>query len=122
MKIELLPVSRWTELQRALNESRSDEQLPKPEHSIMLAAVDGSDIIGCIGAEKVWLVSPFWARKDQRGNGLAKDLAVSLSGYNDEKLREVCATTSSHVEKLIFSMGFIPIQGQLWRRNLEEVR
>jgi hypothetical protein len=117
MKIQLLPPERWPELKQALEESRSDEPIPKPDNSIILAAVDDERIVGCIGAERVWLVSPFWTQRELRGNGLAGDLASSLAEYNHEKLREVCATTSRHVEKLIFNMGFIPIEGQIWRRD-----
>lgn len=118
MRIDLLPVSRWSELERALKESRSDEQLPKPANSVMLGACEGEKLIGCIGAERGWIVSPFWVEKNHRGNGLAQELAMSLATYNTEKLREFCATTSPHVERLIYSMKFIPIQGGLWRRDV----
>lgn len=118
MKIELLPVSRLGELERVLRESRSNEQIPKPEQSVILGALEGEQLIGCIGAERVWLVSPLWVNKECRGNGLAESLAQNLATYNTEKLREVCVTTSSHVERLIYAIGFKPVEGQLWRRNL----
>ncbi len=122
MKIEPLPPSRWRELDRPLRESRSDESLPQPEQAIMLAASEGEDIIGVIGAERVWLVSPFWVQRERRGNGLALELVNHLAAYNTEGLREVCATTNSHVERLIYAIGFIPVDGQLWRREVRNVK
>lgn len=119
MKIELLPINRWGELKKALEESRSDEQLPKPENSIMLGAIEGDRLIGCIGAERVWCVSPFWIEKEIRGNGLAQELALNLATYNTEGFREMCVTTNPHVENLIFNLGFIPVKGQTWRRDGE---
>lgn len=116
MSIELLPHSRWNELERAFKESRSDEQLPKPASSVMLAARDGDELIGAIGAERVWLISPCWIKKERRGAGLVEELVAHLKTYNTEDLREVCATTNSHVERFIYSIGFKPIEGQLWRR------
>ena len=119
MRIDLIPTVRWFELQRALDESRSDEQLPNPENSVMLGAFDGERLIGCIGAEKVWCVSPLWVAKEHRGNGLAEELANKLAAFNSERFREMCITTNPHVERLIHSRGFIPIQGQPWRRDVE---
>lgn len=118
MRIELLPIGRWGEVERALKESRSDEQIPKPAHSIILSAFDGERMIGCIGATKSWVVSPFWIEKESRGNGLAKQLAMNLALYNTEKFQEMCITTNPHVEKLIFDMNFVPLKGQLWRREI----
>lgn len=118
MKIELLPFNRWSELRRALKESRSDEPIPKPDNSIIIAALEGEKIVGCIGAEKTWVVSPFWVDKRFRGNGLAQELAQVLASYNVEGFREMCATTSPHVERLIHSMNFTPVLGQLWRRDV----
>jgi GNAT superfamily N-acetyltransferase len=117
VKIELLPVNRWPEIDKALQESRSDESLPNPENSVMLGAFDGDRLIGCIGAEKVWCVSPFWIERDYRGNGLALAMARALTVCNEEGFREMCATTNPHVEKLIHRLGFIPVEGQLWRRD-----
>jgi len=117
MNIELLPMSRWGELQRALDESRCEDKLPKPAHSIMLAATEGESVVGCIGAERVWCVSPLWLDKTFRGNGLAMDLVKHLELYNTENLTEYAATSSPHVEKLIYSIGFIPTVGQMWRRE-----
>lgn len=119
MQIDLLPPDRWPELAKALEESRSDEQLPKPGNSVILGAFEGDQLVGAIGAERVWLVSPFWVQKEYRGNGLAQQLAHAIESYNREGLKECCATTSRHVERLIYSMGFIPIQGQLWRRDVK---
>lgn len=116
MKIALLPFSRWNELQKALDECHSDEQIPKPDHSVMLGMFDGEKLVGAIGAERVWCISPLWLEKQYRGNGSARDLAMALSTYNLEGLREMCVTTSPHVERLIFDLGFVPIQGTLWRR------
>jgi hypothetical protein len=116
MSVELIPISRWSEIEQALRGSRSDEQIPKPENSIMLGSFEGNRLVGCIGAEKTWVVSPFWIEKDRRGNGLAQELANTLAMYNAEGFREMCATTNPHVEKLIYSKGFTPILGQLWRR------
>lgn len=118
MRIERISTERWDELAKALADSRSDEQKPKPEHSIILGAFDGDRLVGCIGAEKTWLVSPFWVQKDYRGKGLASELARQLATHNTERLREVCATTNAHVERLIFTLGFKPIQGQIWRRDV----
>lgn len=119
VKIELLPHGRWPELQRAFEESRSDEQLPKPENSIILGAFDGETLIGSIGAERCWVVSPLWVAQQHRGTGLAEGLALNLSTFNVENLREMCVTTSPHVERLVHSIGFIPIQGQMWRRDVK---
>lgn len=121
MRIELLPPARWLELKRALEESRSDEPIPKPDNSIILSASEGAEMVGCIGASRIraWCVSPFWVKKEFRGSGLALSLVERLAVYNSERLPEICVTTSPHVERLIHQMGFTPVLGQLWRRDVE---
>lgn len=120
MNIELLPVNRWSEIERALKESRSDERLPKPEQSIMLGAFEGDQVIGCIGARRVWNVSPFWVDRQYRGNGTAQQLAEKLITFNTEGLDEMLITTSPHVDRLVHNLGFTPLLGQLWRRQYGE--
>lgn len=122
MNIELLPVSRWGEIERALKESRSDEELPKPENSVMLGGFEGDQLAGVIGAEKVWCVSPFWTAQEQRGNGLAQRLAIALDAYVPEGMRAMCATTNPHVERILFDMKFVPIEGQLWRQEVRYLK
>lgn len=118
MKIELLPVARWGELRKAYEDCRSDDPLPlpKPEQSIMIAAFDGDRIVGCVGAERTWQVSPIWIEKELRGNGLAATLASEIKKYNTEGLAEMLVTTNKHVELLVCQIGFIPIPGTIWRR------
>ena len=83
----------------------------------MLAGFDGEKMIGCIGAQKTWVVSPFWVEKEYRGNGLAMQLAKHLELYNTEGYREMCITTNPHVDRMVFDLGFTPLMGQLWRRD-----
>lgn len=110
MRIELLPVNRWGEI-------ASGEQIPKPENAIMLGALEGDQIVGCVGAERVWCVSPFWVEKEHRGSGLAQQLGNELIKFNTEGFSEMLITTSPHVDRLVFSLGFKPLLGQLWRRE-----
>lgn len=102
---------------RALKESNCEDKLPKPANSLMLAATEGDEVVGCIGAERVWCVSPLWLDLKFRGKDLAMDLVRHLEAYNTEGLTEYAATSSPHVEKLIYSIGFIPTVGQMWRRQ-----
>lgn len=119
MRIEPLPVERWPELREAYEECRSDDPLPlpKPDQSVILAAFDGDRIVGVVGAERTWQVSPIWISKEHRGGGLAAELAEAIKRYNTEGLAEMLVTTNIHVERLVFDIGFIPVAGTTWRRH-----
>jgi len=118
MNIELIPVARWSEIAKFLKGSQSEEQIPNPENSVMLSAFDGERMVGCIGAEKAWIVSPFEIEKDHRGTGLAQRLALTLMRHNTQGFREMLITTNPHVDRMVFDLGFVPLEGQLWRRNV----
>jgi GNAT superfamily N-acetyltransferase len=118
MKIEVLPVERWPELERAYRECGSSEVLPLPkvEQSVILAVFEGDRIVGCAGAEKTWVASPFWVDKKYRGNGLASQLIDKLRTHNTEDMAELLVTTNPHVDLLVHQLGFIPVPGTIWRR------
>lgn len=118
--IRQIGFQEWPRLAAILKESRSDEPLPEPRQSIVLMAEEMNSTVGCIGAEKVWCVSPLWVERQRRGSGLALSLADELALFNTERLREMCVTTNPHVERLIYGLGFKPIRGQLWRRHRDE--
>jgi citrate lyase synthetase len=83
----------------------------------MLAAFDGDQIVGCVGAERTWHVSPLWVARETRGNGLALHLATEIKKYNTEGFAEMLVTTNPHVETLVHRIGFLPIPGVIWRRK-----
>lgn len=111
-----LPAAEWAKIQIALTEGRIDMPLPKAEQGIIIAAEDDDRLIGCVGAERSWNVNPIWIAQDQRGNGLAHQMAEEIKKYNTENLAEFLVTTNPHVERLVYQLGFVPIEGQLWRR------
>lgn len=90
---------------------------PKPEHGILVVAEDGEKIIGQVGAERAWLVSPFEVDLEWRGQGVAEELGRALIPHNTEGLTELLITQSRHVELLVFRLGFHPLKGRLWRRD-----
>lgn len=91
--------------------------LPAPEQSIVLVAERDGQIIGHVGAERSWVVSPFAVDREYRGSGLAAQLGRELITYNTEGLTEFLITTNPHVELMVYQMGFRPLKGQLWRRQ-----
>lgn len=93
--------------------------LPKPEQSIVLVAEHEGRIVGHVGAERSWVVSPFAVDREFRGSGLAEQLGRELITYNLEGLTEFLITTNPHVDRLVFSLGFRPLLGQLWVRRKE---
>ena len=80
MNLIELPPERWGELAVAYEGCRSDTPLPipKPEHSVIIAAEQDSRIVGVIGAERTWQVSPLWIEKEYRGKGLAAEMVKRL--------------------------------------------
>lgn len=91
--------------------------LPAPENSIVMVAEHEGRIIGHVGAERSWVVSPFEVDLEFRGAGVAELLGRALMPLNTEGLTEYLITTSPHVELLVFRLGFRPLKGQLWRRR-----
>lgn len=114
--LRLLPPVEWPSIQIALTEGRLDMPLPKVEQGIIIVAEQDGELVGCCGAERSWNVNPMWIKQEHRGNGLALRMAEVIKAYNTEDLAEFLVTTNPHVEKLVFRLGFIPIEGQLWRR------
>lgn len=122
MDLRVLPPNEWERLRVAYEECRSDDPLPLPKVSegiIISAEIDGN-MVGCVGAERTWHVSPIWIDKSVRGNGLASKLAEHIALHNTERLAEMLVTTNRHVELLVYQMGFIPIPGTIWRRSYEK--
>ena len=74
-------------------------------------------MVGCVGAERAWNVSPIWVDAEFRGNGLPAGLAAEIGKHNTENLPELLVTTNRHVEVLVYQLGFVPVQGTLWRRK-----
>ena len=114
-----LPEEEWQRLRVAYEECRASESLPLPDpaQAVIIAAEQSGRLVGCVGAERAWNVSPLWVAKEFRGRGLASRLAQSIEDYNTERLPELLVTTSRHVELLVFNMGFIPVEGVIWRRK-----
>jgi hypothetical protein len=114
-----LPVNEWEKLRVAYEACRADEPLPLPDPSqaIIISAEVSGQMVGCVGAERTWNVSPIWVDEKFRGNGLPVKLAVHIARYNTERLPELLVTTNRHVELLVFNMGFIPVAGTIWRRK-----
>lgn len=111
MKIHRLPASEWSRLPTL------DLPHPKPEQGIIVVAEHEDKIIGQVGAERVWLVSPFEVNLEWRGQGVAEELGRALIPHNVEGLTELLITNSRHVELLVFRLGFRPLNGTLWRRD-----
>lgn len=111
-----LPFNEWNKISVALAEGRIDMPLPKAEQGIIIAAEQGKELVGCVGAERSWNVNPIWIKQEHRGNGLALRMAEAIKAYNTEELAEFLVTTNRHVELLVHRLGFVPIEGQLWRR------
>jgi len=114
-----LPVEEWQRLGVAYEACRSSDPLPLPktEQGIIIAAEHEGKLIGCVGAERAWNVSPMWIDQEFRGNGLARKLAQEIKKHNAENLAELLVTTNPHVDLLVFQLGFIPVEGRLWRRK-----
>lgn len=110
MKIHRLPPDQWQRLPTL------DLPYPKPEQGIVVVAEHEDKIIGQVGAERCWLVSPFSVDLEWRGNGVAEELGRALIPHNTEGLTEVLITNSRHVELLVYRLGFQPLKGRLWRR------
>lgn len=118
--IRRLPPEEWPLIEAAYKECRAENPLPLPKNDqgIIIAAEDAGKVVGCVGAERTWHVSPFWADKDHRGEGLPRQLAETIATYNTERLPEMLVTTNPHVEILVYRLGFVPIPGAIWRRSL----
>lgn len=115
----LLPAAEWQRLRVAYEACRSDEPfpLPDPVQSVIIAAEEGSRLVGCVAAERTWHVSPFWVETSLRGKGIAAQLEKEIARYNTEGLSELLVTTNPHVEFLVHRIGFKPVPGQIWRRD-----
>ena len=85
--------------------------LPRPDQSVVMVAEDNGQIVGHVGAERCWVVSPFSVERAYRGSGLASELVQALAAQNAEGLTECLITTSRHVELLVYRMGFRPLFG-----------
>jgi predicted N-acetyltransferase YhbS len=90
--------------------------LPRPEQSVVMVAEDAGRIVGHVGAERCWVVSPFEVEKPYRGSGLAEQLVQALAAQNAEGLTECLITTNPFVDLMVYRMGFKPLLGQLWKR------
>lgn len=110
MKIHRLPPDQWSRVPD-LNLPR-----PNPEHGIIVIAEYEDKIVGQVGAERAWLVSPFEVDLEWRGHGVAEELGRALIPHNTEGLTELLITQSKHVELLVYRLGFQPLKGRLWRR------
>lgn len=121
MNLIELPQDRWPELRVAYEGCRSTDPLPLPDprEAVIIAAEDAGRMVGCVGAERAWNVSPLWIDQKFRGNGLAVKLAQEISKHNTERLPELLVTTNRHVELLVFNMGFVPVEGVIWRRSYD---
>jgi len=93
----------------------SDEPQPKPEHSLVVVAEIDERVVVTITAERVWMVSNFWADHSLRGTGTAERTAREIASMNSEGLTEMLCTTSRHVELLAHRMGFTPVKGTVFR-------
>ena len=111
MKIYRLPSDQWNQVP-----DLNDLPKPKPEHGIIVIAEHEGKVIGQVGAEKCWLVSPFQVDLEFRGQGVAEELGRALMPHNEERLAEILITNSRHVELLVYRLGFKPLAGRLWRR------
>ncbi len=119
VKLRTLPPGEWYRLAPAYEDCRAEDPLPLPKttEGVIIVAEDASKIVGCVGAERSWQVSPLWIDKEYRGNGLPLELAALIKNYNTQGLAEMVVTTNPHVELLVYKLGFIPIPGTLWRRE-----
>ncbi len=106
----------WGKLPPEIAAERPDA-LPAAAQGIILRASEGEAYAGCIGAERVWCVSPLHVSEDYLGLGVPALLAERLAAHNAEGLREMLVTTSPHVERLVYKLGFRPLEGTLWRRE-----
>lgn len=114
MNIELLAPDKWDEVAGAF--AHTDEPLPPPEHSVMLVARDGDRIVGVVGLQTLACASPLWVAPEYRGNGIAEALAkrvVEIVGPTG--MQGMVITSNPFVEKLLFSVGMIPLAGAVWR-------
>lgn len=112
-----MPVDEWGGLASVYEECRSDDPfpLPDPNQANIVVAEHAGRLVGCVGAERAWNVSPFWVDREFRGQGIAERLSHQIVQTNTEKLPALLITTSRHVELLVFGMGFTPVAGTLWR-------
>jgi GNAT superfamily N-acetyltransferase len=114
-----LPVDEWHHLRAAYEACRAVEPfpLPDPEQSVIVIGEENKALVGCVGAERTWHVSPFFVEQSLRGRGIAKRLAEEIGRFNTERLPELLVTTNRHVEVLVHNLGFIPVPGVIWRRG-----
>ena len=117
LNYRLLPADEWHRLGVVYEECRADEPLPLPDPTLsnIIVAEDRGRLVGCVGAEKSWNVSPFWVERSFRGQGIAEALASEIVRTNTEGLPALLVTTNAHVELLVYNMGFSPVSGTLWR-------
>jgi N-acetylglutamate synthase-like GNAT family acetyltransferase len=84
---------------------------PVPEHSTLYVAEHQGDVIGCIGAQTVKLVRPFWVARQWRGLGIAEQLARGCNELVPSDMHRLFVTNSRHAELLAINMGFDPLEG-----------
>ena len=116
MNVVLLQPDRWGELPSEIL-SAGPHTLPSVENGFILGAYDGARLVGCIGADRTWAVSPLYLEREYRGRGIPALLAERLGRFNTEGLRENFVTTSPHVAALVRGLGFVELEGTLWRRE-----
>ena len=114
MKIEALPPERWSDVAKAY--SHTDEPFPAPEHTLMLAAMDGEKIVGVLCVQKLICASPLWIAPEYRGNGIAEGLAnEAVKLASSTGMQGMVISDNPFVEKILYAVGMIPLQGTVWR-------
>lgn len=88
-----------------------------PAHAHVVAAECAGRVVGCVAAERVYCVTLLHVEREWRGTNLAGALARVIERMNVEGMREQLVTTSRHVELIANRMGFVPVEGSLFRRG-----
>jgi hypothetical protein len=115
--IRQMPPEEWWRLRAAFEAARSEEEPPRSAHGLVVGAEAEGRLVGVIGAERCYVVSPLWVAREYRGTNLAGALARVSERLNVEGMREVLTTTSPHVERLAHAMNFKAVEGRLFRRG-----
>lgn len=114
MTSEVLDPQDWGWLKEVFVSEFGTDEMPDPRRTeIRVLWGDDGEIAAFYLTEVVKHAGPFWVREQDRGKGLARQMAEEALALAEGQEGYIAATVPA-VEHLAESLGLVRVRGSLW--------